>query len=429
MKILFLSNGHGEDGIAVQIAQAVQQFSHIEKVVALPMVGQGHAYRHQAIPIVGPVKSMPSGGFIYMDGGRQLARDIKGGLLKLTWQQFQTLRAWVREGGKVLAVGDIVPLLMAWLSGATYAFVGTAKSDYYLQDEAGPLPGLAFGDRLATRLGGVYLPWERWLMGRPGCRAIFPRDSLTASLLLRYGLPVFDLGNPMMDGLAATLDALPVPNLSLEPGDRDPLVTLLLPGSRLPEAYANWQRILQGVESLIGVMQSRPLWFLGAIAPGLDLLKLDRALQDQGWVKARVDSTESDFDDRPCYQKFSSQGYSVHLMLTSQNFAACAQRADLAIAMTGTATEQFVGLGKPAITFAGEGPQFTPAFARAQTRLLGPSIRLVDGPEETGHAVAQLLADPDILQTIGENGKRRMGSPGAARRIAECLVAQFSNLG
>jgi len=39
-----------------------------------------------------------------------------------------------------LSRGDIVPLLFAWLSGATYAFVGTAKSEYYLRDEAGPLP-------------------------------------------------------------------------------------------------------------------------------------------------------------------------------------------------------------------------------------------------------------------------------------------------
>jgi len=40
--------------------------------------------------------------------------------------------------------------------------------------------------------------------------------------------------------------------------------------------------------------------------------------------------------------------------------------------MAGTATEQFVGLGKPAIAIPGIGPQFTAAFAEAQSRHLGP---------------------------------------------------------
>ena len=94
--------------------------------------------------------------------------------------------------------------------------------------------------------------------------------------------------------------------------------------------------------------------------------------------------------------------------------------------MAGTATEQFIGLGKPAIIIPGNGPQFTPAFAEAQTRLLGASVTLVEQPTQVARAMQSLLSDPDQLQTIAENGRRRMGDPGAARRIATCLLKQMN---
>jgi len=137
-RLLCLSNGHGEDAIAIRILQALQQQPNPPKLAALPLVGEGRAYTQFGIPVVGPVKTMPSGGFIYMDG-RQFARDLEGGLLQLTLAQFRTIRRWARQGGSILAVGDIVPLLFAWLSGAPYAFVGTAKSEYYLRDASGRL--------------------------------------------------------------------------------------------------------------------------------------------------------------------------------------------------------------------------------------------------------------------------------------------------
>jgi uncharacterized protein (TIGR03492 family) len=59
------------------------------KIHALPLVGEGHAYRRIQIPTVGPTKTMPSGGFIYMDIF-QLLGDIKAGLLSLTVDQVGT---------------------------------------------------------------------------------------------------------------------------------------------------------------------------------------------------------------------------------------------------------------------------------------------------------------------------------------------------
>jgi uncharacterized protein (TIGR03492 family) len=93
--------------------------------------------------------------------------------------------------------------------------------------------------------------------------------------------------------------------------------------------------------------------------------------------------------------------------------------------MAGTATEQFIGLGKPAIAIPGNGPQYNRGFAEAQSRLLGSSLILVEHPAEVAKVVQSLFKDPDILQIIAENGLRRMGKPGAALRIAECLQERF----
>jgi len=58
--------------------------------------------------------------------------------------------------------------------------------------------------------------------------------------------------------------------------------------------------------------------------------------------------------------------------------------------MAGTATEQFVGLGKPAIAIPGMGPQFTAAFG-SQSRHLGPSLILVEQPTQVARVVQSLL--------------------------------------
>jgi uncharacterized protein (TIGR03492 family) len=416
MKLLCLSNGHGEDGIALRILQQLQQQPNCPELSALPIVGEGHAYQRHGIPVVGQVKAMPSGGFIYMDG-RQMVKDLRGGLAQLTWAQLQTVKAWGQawgqSGGAILAVGDIVPLLFAWYSGAPYAFVGTAKSEYYLRDEQGVLPRPSWFEQLESAWGSVYLPWERWLMSRDRCRAVFPRDRLTREILQRWTIPAFDLGNPMMDGLEPTgmLDTLGLP--PSQPSQRPTLTFALLPGSRVPEAERNWQTILAGMESLVQGLPDRELHFLGAIAPHLDLAPFTERTIAHGWEE--IPAVSSGFPR-------SFRRRNATLFLIQSAFNDCIQQADMAIAMAGTATEQFVGLGKPALLLPGQGPQFTMAFAEAQTRLLGISAVLVHHPSQLAQTVRVLGADLARLKAIEQNGQRRMGQPGASARIAQALL-------
>jgi uncharacterized protein (TIGR03492 family) len=429
LQLLVLSNGHGEDIIAGRIIKELQQLSSPPDIFALPIVGEGRAYQNLNVPCIGEVKTMPSGGFIYMDS-RQLMRDVQGGLVQLTWKQIQAVRGWVSSQTKlgnqkaILAVGDIVPLLFASISGANYAFVGTAKSEYYVRDELGLLPRKSKSARWENFSGSIYHPWERWLMSLSRCRAVFPRDALTTEILRKWPIPAFDVGNPMMDGLDPSFGNARFDHNHVEQAEMEivrPLVVTLLPGSRAGEAYDNWEVMMIAVSALIESFRERETVFLGAIAPGLDGNLFSQSLKIPGWQKC--DQSPVQLADA---NALMFQQKNAYLILTQQAYNDCLHLGDLAIAMAGTATEQFIGLGKPAIAIPGKGPQYNPGFAEAQSRLLGSSLILVDQPTKAAQVTRSLLQNPDLLHEISENGVKRMGLPGAAKRIAECLQERLT---
>ncbi len=398
MKLLVLSNGHGEDVIAVSIIKQLQLITSNWQICALPIVGKGHAYEQLQISIIGKVEQMPSGGFVYMSQ-KHLWQDIQGGLIKLTLEQIQAVKQWGKEGDLILAVGDIVPLLFAWLSGSYYAFVGTAKSEYYLRDIRGNwLPQTSWLER---KLGSVYHPWERWLMNRDRALAVYPRDVLTTQILQYHRIKAYNLGNPMMDALQEVVNTPDNKQLNH-------LSILLLPGSRMPEAFGNWQTIITAVDNAIAVLSNYQLCFLAAIAPGLEISPFLEYLLAQGWQSHSQEKSH----------KIALQKNNTILYLTQNSYSECLAKSDIAIAMSGTATEQFVGLGKPAFIIPGTGPQFTYNFAEAQTRLLGCSVTLLETPQQTGKAIKYWLNNTQKSQETKHNGITRMGKPGAATKIA-----------
>ncbi|MGB3297391.1 MAG: lipid-A-disaccharide synthase-related protein [Phormidesmis sp.] len=454
--MLCVSNGHGEDVIALRILTPLRSLLPSLALAAMPIAGEGSAYRAAGLPIVGPVQVLPSGGFLNRDP-KQLARDVRQGLLPLTRSQLSALKAWAQTGDAILAVGDIVPLLFAYLSGLPYFFVGTAKSEYWLRDERGKLPvSQPFPQSLWEKVegwsGSVYLPWERWLMSRDRAQTVFVRDLLTAQQLQQLGINAYCAGNPMMDNLEPAgklteclkaLRTLPPINLLDLPTNRvdqasrqspngadtarataryvtkkqhltAPLTIALLPGSRPLEAYENWDNILKAIPNLTQCFPYRPLILLSAIAPNLSLKRLQTNLST--WQSIAL-------ADCP-YLAFSLKG--VTLLLITDAYSDCLHQAEIAIATAGTATEQFVGLGKPVITLPGKGPQFTSAFATVQAKMLGPSIQMVNTPAEIGPAVAKIISDPDRLQLVYHNGRQRMGEPGAGRAIAQKIAQKIA---
>ena len=400
MEILCISNGHGEDIIAARICIELEKLGF--KAIALPLVGVGHAYAKANIPIVEQfTQAMPSGGFVRMDS-RQLARDVKSGLVGLTRKQLGFVWKWSRDrqNGKrlILAVGDIVPLLFAWLPskflGCDFAFVATAKSEYYWRDRKSYLPAVKkpFG-------GSIFFPWERALMNSDRCKAIFVRDLLTAETLNRdFKLSAIYLGNSMMDGLKPK-------GIDFGIGE-DEWVVAILPGSRSPEAYENWMTLMLCAQVVSRTIPHN-VHFLVAIAPDLDLEIIGQSIIQKGWL--RLDETT-----------FKVQN--ARLILLKEGFGDCLHQCHLGLAMAGTATEQLVGLGKPVITIAGNGPQFTRKFAEEQADLLGCSINLIDKPAQVADVLHEILQDSDYFQEVVRNGEERMGQAGASARIAKYMA-------
>jgi len=120
-------------------------------------------------------------------------------------------------------------------------------------------------------------------------------------------------------------------------------------------------------------------------------------------------------------------------------FAAILNRADLALASAGTASEQAVGLGKPVLQLCGRGPQFTATFAEAQRRLLGSGVSCATGKpgrsavlQATADLAAQqlaTLADPEAgprwRHQLAALGAERIGAAGGSAQIATAIMERI----
>ncbi len=379
--ILFLSNGHGEDVNASLIAQACQNLG--AQVLALPMVGEGHAYRRLGIPIIAPTRSLPSGGIFYMNPWL-LVRDVGGGLLALTWRQWQALRRVAATCDLLVAVGDGVPLGFARLSGRPYAAFIVSTSSYYEGELQ--LPGLTWWGLTASR-----------------CLQVFTRDEFTAHQLQKRGMDkaVF-AGYPIMDGLE--------PTGALLGADENHPVVALLPGSRLPEAAENFQLLLGFCEYLFPLRPQVQVW--AALVSGFTEELLGQLAKKQGWQYHSG--------------KLHCPAGVVHC--ARERFVDILQASRVVVGMAGTAIEQAVGLGKPVIQIPGRGPQFTYRFAEAQMRLLGCSVQTV-GRGVAGATELRLAAEwavramenPEYLRQCQRNGQERVGRGGGALGIAQAL--------
>lgn len=408
--LLVLSNGHGEDLIALRVLRALKAQRPELVVAVLPLVGEGHTFRQAEaegwLERIGPRQALPSGGFSNQSLSG-LLRDLVAGLPLLSWRQWRLIRRWGRSGRPILAVGDLLPLLLAWASGSPYAFIGTPKSDHtWATPHPAPSPLTRMADAYHRCKGSEWDPWEWALMARRRCRFVAMRDPLTASGLQRRGVAAEAPGNPMMDGFGTA-----PPPASLDGIRR----LLLLSGSRLPESVLNLQRLLQAC----GELPDQPrLVLLLATGRDPDAATVAQLVEPLGFEPMAIPAGSG-----------ASQAWARRnqwLLHGPGQFDTWAPWAELGLATAGTATEQLVGLGIPALSLPGPGPQFKAGFAWRQSRLLDGSVTPLPTPRALRDRTVALLADPAGCRNLGERGRRRMGPPGGsaalARRLSDTLL-------
>jgi uncharacterized protein (TIGR03492 family) len=392
-RILLLSNGHGEDLSASLIGRELRDRGHI--VEALPLVGTGQAYRRAGIPVLGRHRDYSTGGLGYTSWHGRLTELLQGQLLYLLSQ----VRLMLRRAGSyrlLVVVGDVIPVMAAWLSRRPVITYLVAYSSHYE--------------------GRLRLPWPCGpCLRSPRTRRLYCRDALTAADLSgQLKRPAIFLGNPFLDPVT------PGPGTSAR-RDAATACLALLPGSRLPEAERNLAEMLAVLE---GLPQDLPLTCRAALVSDLDPPRLQGLTRRSRW---QLEQDGSHWQLRHGARR---------LQLCWGAFAAVLHQSDLVLSMTGTAAEQAVGLGRPVLQVLGHGPQFTGSFADAQRRLLGPTVTCAPGEagsERHHRATARRVLE--LLDQLGDGetselarrcrtmARERIGPPGGSRRMAEDIDA------
>lgn len=384
-RVVLVSNGHGEDLLGVILARALKSAAPDLHVAAFPVVGEGLRYHEDGWPVVGVQQEMPTGGLV-REGWRAWAKDLRAGLLSLSWRQWRALRQLRNEFDWAIAIGDIYPL---WLCGAVLArpvaFVPTAKSDY-----------------IRSHLRLEVAAMRRW------CFAVFPRDGITAANLSSRGVPAFNLGNLMMDAVENVDAPFDAP--------QGKIIVGLLPGSRV-EAYDHLAFMLSIVERT----DPRAFFFPVALASELEPDRAAERAAESGWKW--IPAEASDEDSVSGWVGSLAKGDHV-VPVYRHRFAAILHASQVVIGTSGTANEQAAGLGIPVLTCPRPGIQFSPKFVAVQKRLLGDALWVVaPDPEAMKQALLRLATDGALRRHMQAVGRERMGPPGAAKRMAAQLLA------
>ncbi|EAZ91170.1 lipid-A-disaccharide synthase-related protein [Crocosphaera chwakensis] len=391
-RILFISNGHGEDNHSSYVIETLLQLYPNLDVAAMPIVGEGNAYRRLNVPIIGPTQNMPSGGFSYINRLRLLT-DLKAGLVGLTWRQLQAVWKYAPSCDLIMATGDTVSQGFAYSTGYPYvSFISCLSALYEGKLNVGPFIGT--------------------FLRSPRCLAVFTRDPYTAKDLKKQGISKAQFGGiPSLDKLQPT-------GKDLQLKSDIPMVALL-PGSRLPEAVRNFKLQLNLILEIVKIMSPENIQFRAALVPKV-MQELATIANSEGWQ----------YEENKLSKK-TEQG-TVEVFCYSDGFNDILHNCTLMLGMAGLAVDQGIALGKPVIQVPGEGPQFTYEFAEAQNRLIGSCAQTIGkGPAssetltEAAKCVAKTVTNQSYLHECEEKGKARFGPPGASERIARFLLSHM----
>lgn len=389
IKLLSISNGHGEDLIAMTIISAIQKDFDFVEVDGYPMVGMGKSYTNGNIPIVTlENRQFPSGGFIY-NSPENMTKDLSSGVIGFTLNQFKHIKKIAKDYDGAIIVGDVVPLMLAWWGGLDFVFYGSAKSEYD-------------NNAIIKSISPVYTGMERNVLKSKYCKIAAFRDRLTADKMKEYlGEKSVYLGNPMMDievGNKLTIDRA---SIALLPGSRD-------------DAVVNMEDILT---TTFLVSQSLPQYeYFAAVTPAItdEMIAEIGMAKGYGVILDNMKGADIVLQKNNCFVYFSRDSF-------GQIISGCTA----AIGLAGTANEQAVGLGKPLVSFISRGIQYQERFARAQHNILGDSVSVTATPEEAAKKLIAILSDKILYTHLSETGKVRMGEPGGGHRLAQAIIKQF----
>ena len=134
--------------------------------------------------IAGRTQSFSTGGLGYASFAGRLKEILQGQVLYLLKRSWRLLREARRADG-IVVVGDVIPVILAWLSGKPVITYLVAYSSHYE--------------------GRLRLPWPCGpCLASKRFAAVFSRDALSASDLSEQLRRLVEfLGNPFMDGLVA----------------------------------------------------------------------------------------------------------------------------------------------------------------------------------------------------------------------------------
>ncbi|WP_114994376.1 lipid-A-disaccharide synthase-related protein [Synechococcus sp. UW179A] len=391
-RLLLLSNGHGEDLSGALLGQALQYEGHA--VDALPLVGKGQPYRDAGIALIGGTQEFSTGGLGYTSLRGRLTELLQGQVVYLLRRLLRLLRIAHRYD-QVVVIGDVIPVMAAWLCRRPVATYLVAYSSHYE--------------------GKLRLPWPcAECLRSPRFQAVFSRDQLSADdLSAQLRKPVRFLGNPFMDPILR--DDRRLPNASRRLG--------LLPGSRRPELEENLVLLLGVVEHLPAALLSNgELQLELALVSSLADAALSELVAPIGWSLKTADSGATTLVREDAHRVQIRRG----------GFGAVLHSSDLLLCMAGTAAEQAVGLARPVLQLVGEGPQFTAGFAEAQRRLLGPTVFCVDGEAGTATTLQRTAAlalellershlDQQLQRLCQDVALNRLGEAGGGARMAASI--------
>ena len=402
--LLIISNGHGEDVIASVIIKELLSLRKFNNIEVMPLVGDGRIFDNltsQKITKIGYQKVLPSGGFSNQSL-KGFWNDLKEGMLIYLFKNWLELIKKPKDY-KILAIGDLLPLFYAWSSKCDFGFIGTPKSDYTWLSG----PGNSISDFYHKLKGSEWDPWEMYIMKSNLCKFVIVRDAITSKNLKNKKIDAQFFGNPMMDFLQDTMTNNEFINNYAK--------IILLIGSRFPEANNNLDIFLAYLSDFY--FPKKCLIFI-PLSSNADLFEVEKQIINYQFLRKK--SLSFSLGEESVWYKNK-----MTLLLGKNKFNNWAYLAEVGLANAGTATEQICGLGIPALSVPGKGPQFTKPFAKRQQRLLGGSVALCENKNIFHEKLLNLLNNKKFRDRQGQIGKERMGAAGASKRIANFMISKL----